>query len=76
MSDLIGGGITPVTYNSQGLYSTIIIKDKLYVKDVLEKIKEEIKIECAWDYNCNVHIDKILEIIDKHLQEVEDNGGQ
>ena len=84
MSDLIGGGITPVTYNPQGLYSTIIIKDKPYIKDILKQIKDEINelnsrkcyetyaAECPWEEMK----EKVFKIINKHLQEVEDNGGQ
>ena len=40
-------------------------------KEAWGKVKEDVKRECAWDYNCNMHINKILEIIDKHLKEVE-----
>ena len=80
MSDLIGGGITPITYNPTTISTWVAVNEKTYAKDILEKIKEEINdLDLGFadeEYRTGVAygIMKITDIINKHLQEVDDKN--
>ena len=51
------------------------IEDRAKLKEAIEKIKEEIQEQRRqyYTYGLNINPDKILQIIDKHLKEV-NNG--
>ena len=61
MSDLVGGGITPVTYNPTTITTWVAVNEKIYAKDILEKVKDGINnlnsrkcyetyaAECSWE---------------------------
>ena len=78
MSDLVGGGITPITYNPTTITTWVTVNEKTYVKDILEKVKDEINklnsrkcyetyaTECPWEKMK----EKVFKIIDKHIEEV------
>ena len=75
---LVGGGITPITYNPATITTVVTVNKKTYTKDILEKIKEELETEIpCYDEVVPFHrgIRKGLEFaikhIDKHLEEVE-----
>lgn len=76
MSDLIGGGIIPITYNPTTITTWVTVNEKTYAKDILEKIKNEIDnlnsrkcyetyaAERPWDEMKN----KVFEIFDKYME--------
>lgn len=76
MSDLIGGGIIPITYNPTTITTWVTVNEKTYAKDILEKIKNEIDnlnsrkcyetyaVERPWDEMKN----KVFEIFDKYME--------
>ena len=76
MSDLVGGGITPITYNSATIMTWVPVDEKTYAKDILEKIKDEINDlnsrKCYETYAAERPWDemkyKVFEIIDKHIE--------